>query len=124
METDAAFLLRVLSDGRPHALNEILQRSFAERGCGLTVHSRISSLREKGHTIINERVPGAKRGAGSTYRLVTPPTAACVPYVEQPAWTDTAYECVIDESAGLSEQLELTDSAARHIYRDMASTPL
>ena len=109
METDAAFLLRVLSDGQAHSLNEILQRSFAERGCGLTPHSRASDLRKQGHVVVNETVPGAKRGAGSTYRLVTP---------------EPVYECLIDESAGQSEQLALTDKAAAHLYRDMAGTPL
>ena len=69
METDLAFLLRVLDDRRPHTLNELLQRSFAERGCGLTVHSRAAELRAKGHNVTNLRIPGAKRGAGSAYRL-------------------------------------------------------
>jgi hypothetical protein len=36
---DAAFLLAVLSDGQWHTLDEIIDRSKAERGCGLTVHS-------------------------------------------------------------------------------------
>ena len=109
MKTDAPFLLGVLADGRPHTLNEILQASFAERGCGITVHSRAADLRKQGHVVVNETVPGAKRGAGSTYRLVAP---------------EPVYACTVDESAGVSEQLELTDSAARHIYRDMAGTPL
>ena len=72
METDAAFLLRCLSDGRPHTLNELIQRSFTERGCGITVHSRASDLRKKGHRILNWRGPG-QRGAGSLYQLA--PTA-------------------------------------------------
>ena len=69
METDLAFMLRVLADGRPHTLNELLQRSFAERGCGLTVHSRASDLRKRGHSVTNIRIAGAKRGAGSAYQL-------------------------------------------------------
>lgn len=44
---DADFLVAVLSDGKPHTTNEILQASFKERGCGLTVHSRASDLRIK-----------------------------------------------------------------------------
>jgi len=111
METDAAFLLRVLSDGRPHSLNEILQASFAERGCGLTVHSRAADLRNQGHLIVNERVKGAERGASSTYRRIPLPPEAI-------------YACVVDESAGQAEQLALTDSVAAHIYRDIAGTPL
>jgi hypothetical protein len=108
METDAAFLLRVLSDGRPHSLNEILQASFAERGCGLTVHSRAASLRAQGHNIVNKHIRGAQRGASSVYWLVKP---------------EPVYECVVDESAGQAEQLSLNDRAAAHIYRDMANTP-
>lgn len=66
-ETDCEFLHRVLSDGRPHNLNEILQRSFSERGCGLTVHSRAADLRRRGLTIANWK--DGERGAGSWYRL-------------------------------------------------------
>ena len=106
METDAAFLLRVLSDGRPHSLNEILQASFAERGCGMTCHSRVSDLRAQGHTIIHETVKGAERGAGHTYRLVKPTTVktygtgGSMPAI-------AAYACSVDESAGMAEQMEL-----------------
>ena len=92
METDAAFLLRVLSDGRPHSLNEILQASFAERGCGMTVHSRVSDLRSQGYTIDHVTIPGAKRGAGHAYRLV---------------FAEPVFACSIDESAGMAEQLGL-----------------
>lgn len=67
-ETDADFLLRVLRDGRPHNLNEILRRSMAERGCGITVHSRASSLRKRGYDIRNWK--DGQRGNGSWYRLV------------------------------------------------------
>ena len=67
-ETDAEFLLRVLKDGRPHELNEILRRSFVERGCGLTVHSRASTLRERGHAVLNWTDGGTRRS--SWYRLV------------------------------------------------------
>lgn len=71
IETDAAFLLRVLSDGKPHSLNEILRRSFADRGCGLTTHSRVADLRKLGYRIENTRRRGAHRGEASVYRLVT-----------------------------------------------------
>lgn len=70
VETDAAFLLRVLSDERPHNLNDILRRSFAERGCGLTVHSRASDLRQQGYGVVNWK--DGQRGDGSWYRLETP----------------------------------------------------
>lgn len=67
-ETDTEFLLRVLRDGLPHSLNEILQRSFRERGCGLTVHSRAADLRRKrGYDVRNWK--DGERGAGSWYRL-------------------------------------------------------
>lgn len=68
-QTDVQFLLEVLDDGRLHTLNEILERSFRTRGCGLTVHSRVAELRKRGHIITNERIPGAVRGYASGYRL-------------------------------------------------------
>jgi hypothetical protein len=73
--SDTAFLLEVLSDGEKHGLNEILLRSFRERGCGLTVHSRASDLRKQGHVIVNESDPFVK--GSSFYQLIaqssTPP---------------------------------------------------
>jgi hypothetical protein len=68
-ETDADFLLRCLSDGQPHTLNELLARSFAERGCGLTVHSRAADLRKRGHTIINKFGGMRNRRPVSVYQL-------------------------------------------------------
>ena len=68
--TDCDFLLDVLADGREHSLNDILRTSFAERGCGLTVHSRAADLRKRGYDV-RQRTVG-KRGAGSLYRLVVP----------------------------------------------------
>jgi hypothetical protein len=69
--TDCGWLLRLLWDGEPRTLNEILRASFDQRGCGLTVHSRASDLRRRhGYTIVQEKVSGAKRGASSSYRLV------------------------------------------------------
>jgi hypothetical protein len=47
--TDTEWLLSVLADGRAHTHTEILSRSFAARGCGLTIHSRISDLRDAKH---------------------------------------------------------------------------
>jgi hypothetical protein len=75
--TDAAFILSVLEDGEKHTQADLLRRSFTERGCGLTVHSRIADLRKQGHYVICERVPGADRGHAWAYQLVasspTPP---------------------------------------------------
>ena len=73
--TDCDFLYDVLSDNRPHSLNEILRRSFAERGCGLTVHSRVADLRKRGHVIHCERDPKARRGDAYLYTLASLPTA-------------------------------------------------
>lgn len=66
---DCAFLLRILRDGQEHTLNDILRASFAERGCGLTVHSRVADLRKLGLEITWRKVPGASRGNASAYRL-------------------------------------------------------
>ena len=65
--TDRDFLLKVLGDYQPHTLNEILSLSLAERGCGLTVHSRAADLRRDGYLISNKPMPGRRRG--SVYRL-------------------------------------------------------
>lgn len=71
-KTDCQWLLEVLRDGKPHSLNEILQKSFADRGHGLTVHSRAADLRKQGHTVEWRHHAGEARGWGSVYRLVTP----------------------------------------------------
>jgi hypothetical protein len=68
--TDGEFVLSVLSDGHWHSLNDVLRESFAERGCGLTLHSRVADLRKQGHVIEWRKV--GPRGAGSQYRLVVP----------------------------------------------------
>lgn len=68
-ETDAAFLLRCLSDGKPHTLNELIGRSFVERGCGLTVHSRAADLRKQGHRIVNKFGGFRDRRPVSIYQL-------------------------------------------------------
>lgn len=78
--TDNAFLLSVLADGRWHTLTEILSRSFADRGVGLTVHSRAAELRRAGHVIENETTRSSLVRSGfqragfsravSSYRLV------------------------------------------------------
>ena len=68
--TDAAFLLSILEDGEEHSQAELLRRSFEQRGCGLTVHSRIADLRNKGHFIVCRRVQGKSRGDGWLYQLL------------------------------------------------------
>jgi hypothetical protein len=67
---DTEFLLYVLRDGNAHTLNEILRRSYQERGYGLTVHSRAADLRRKGYDVQNGTIKGAKRGDKSFYKLV------------------------------------------------------
>jgi hypothetical protein len=71
--TDLELLLAVLADGELHSQSEILARSIEERGHGLTVHSRISDLRRRGCVVEHMTVQGARRGAASTYRLVSTP---------------------------------------------------
>jgi hypothetical protein len=73
--TDLGFLLAVLADGEFHTLTEILQLSFRERGCGLTVHSRAAEARRAGHVIENVTTKAGLAGGGfsravSSYRLV------------------------------------------------------
>ena len=70
--TDAEFILSVLEDNQPHSQADLLRRSFEQRGCGLTVHSRIADLRRKGYFIACERVPGADRGEAWAYTLFGP----------------------------------------------------
>jgi hypothetical protein len=68
---DAAFLLAVLSDGQWHTLDEIIDRSKAERGCGLTVHSRAATLRDRGHNVINDSTGRRNGRVVSKYRLAS-----------------------------------------------------
>lgn len=74
--TDAEFILDVLGDGEEHSLAEILTRSMDDRGCGLTVHSRVAELRKKGYAIEHLTVKGAERGHAHTYRLISAPAPA------------------------------------------------
>ena len=74
--TDALWLLSVLKDGCWHSRDAILSRSFSERGCGLTVHSRVSDLRKNGHRIECKTRLGSEGQFGqrrsSFYRMVNP----------------------------------------------------
>lgn len=118
-ETDCEFLHRVLSDGRPHNLNEILQRSFAERGCGLTVHSRAANLRKRGLNIVNWK--DGQRGAGSWYRLESSIEASVADGISIPRrGTDASIEPSARDTAPTSPavpegspQLALTGAAFR-----------
>lgn len=65
--TDAEFVLDCLGRGGWWSLNDLLRASLAVRGCGLTVHSRVSDLRAQGH-VVEHRMVG-RRGDGSQYRL-------------------------------------------------------
>jgi hypothetical protein len=60
--TDSAFVLACLEEG-PHTTNALLRRSFAERGVGVMIHSRVADLRRDGHDIRCERI-GTNRGRG------------------------------------------------------------
>jgi hypothetical protein len=71
--TDLEFLLEVLADGELHSTSEILARSIEERGHGLTVHSRISDLRGRGHKVEHLTRQGAQRGHANVYRLISSP---------------------------------------------------
>lgn len=76
--TDAEFLLEQLADGQEHTLTDLLRASIDQRGHGLTVHSRVSDLRERGHRIEHVTIRGAQRGAGHAYKLVSAPVLASV----------------------------------------------
>lgn len=67
--TDCEFLADVLKDGAWHSTAELLRYSIEERGCGLTVHSRVSDLRARGHNVEYRRVRG-QRASAHQYRLV------------------------------------------------------
>lgn len=69
--SDTAFLHQVLSAGAA-TTTEIIRRSFKERGCGLTVHSRAADLRRKlerdaGQTVRCTRRPGRNRFGKISY---------------------------------------------------------
>lgn len=68
--TDCDFVAEILADGEWHSLGEILERSIRERGCGLTVHSRVSDLRKRGLVIENRTGANGAGRRDSSYRLV------------------------------------------------------
>lgn len=71
MIKDADFLADVLADGEWHSLGEILERSVRDRGCGLTVHSRVSDLRKRGFVIENRTAANGSGRRDSSYRLIS-----------------------------------------------------
>lgn len=52
------FLLDLLIDGEPHSSEEIKTKSRITLGREITVHPRITDLREKGYIIIGRRIKG------------------------------------------------------------------
>ena len=119
---DADFLHHVLSDGEWHGHTEILARSIRERGHGLTIHSRASTLRERGHTVETRLERNDHGRTLSFYRLVAlngpavevPPAGPLsvpadgaeqdspVPLLrDESVGTLPLFVCVVDESAGL-----------------------
>lgn len=105
--TDCEFLRWTLRDGEWHSLNDVLRRSFAERGCGLTVHSRVSDLRAQGHRIEHRMV--GRRGDGSQYRLLSEgeTKSGAVPAVPQTCSADSQGVGVSAFSPSLSKPVQL-----------------
>lgn len=69
--TDADYLHAILSDGREHSLDEILERSRRERGHGFTVHSRAAQLRKERGVTIDVRCERPDGRTVSYYRMTT-----------------------------------------------------
>lgn len=113
--TDKQFLADVLADRQPHNLNEILRRSFAERACGLTVHSRASDLRKDGYVI--ETWKDGARGAGSWYRLVATPEEAVAASAEGRSATAAsgASTPALTDALGGEGAPALPDGGGRHV---------
>lgn len=77
--TDTEFLASVLADGDWHSLNEILEASARARGCGLTVHSRVSDLRLRHGWLIEQRSERTRGGrVASFYRMLARPLEEAV----------------------------------------------
>jgi hypothetical protein len=55
--TDEQFVLGILKDGEAHTGQEIMLLSLSRRGHGLTLHSRVASLRDQGWIIASKKVP-------------------------------------------------------------------
>jgi hypothetical protein len=68
--TDTDFLLSTLEDGQWHSHSEILSWSFADRGHGLTIHSRAADLRKRGYVVEVDLRRNESGRVVSFYRLV------------------------------------------------------
>lgn len=66
LQSDADFLLDLLRGG-PQTLQSVLAECYAAGRPGMTVHSRISSLRAQGYDISCERLPVSRRGERARY---------------------------------------------------------
>lgn len=73
---DTEYLEYILRAG-PATTNEILGRSFRDRGCGLTVHSRAADLRRRleplGETVSCTTTAGRNRHGKVDYRYALVP---------------------------------------------------
>lgn len=70
-DRDADYMLRLLME-RPHTTGEMIDRSFRERGCRFTPHSRAADLRRRGITVECARVGTINRRAIYMYSLPEP----------------------------------------------------
>lgn len=106
--TDAEFILSVLEDGEEHSQADLLRRSFQERGCGLTVHSRVADLRAKGHFITCRTDPSKSRGEKYLYQLLlseSPLTVSTSSFWDGLSSSDTHDSTVGGRGDSLSPQL-------------------
>lgn len=74
MLSDTDFVEMCLREG-PASNLEILARSFAARGQGCTVHSRVADVRRRlpeGWTITCQRIPGRRGRPEYRYEIVEP----------------------------------------------------
>lgn len=83
-------VLAVLCDGKTHPVPEIHERAGTMR-----LNSRISELRQRGHTIECVRLPGRTGAAAYAYRLLDPTTASAA---VSPAVEDTGGPAIPDSA--------------------------
>ena len=70
--TDADFVLEELREG-PCTTMELIHRSQAVRGFGLTPHSRVAELRKRGHRIECRRIESYRGRPVYEYELIVVP---------------------------------------------------
>ena len=80
--TDAEYVLDQLRAG-PRDAMQIINASIRDREIGLTVHSRVASLRDKGY-VISCAIEGKTRKGREryVYRLVSEPESAASPEMQ------------------------------------------